>query len=226
MGEIAANLEHWAETLMGGWWIYPVLLGFCAFDAVVPALPSESLVIAATVYSRAHGEPALPLVALAACLGAILGDHLAYVIGRTFSAPAMRFMGRGRRRTKALTWATNGMAKRGGSLLVMARFVPGGRTALTMTMGATHYPLRRFTPWVVIAGVLWSIYGVVLGLASVWLSTAFGIDVHDHPLITVAVGIVLGVAATGLIELVRARRERAVERASSPADEEDPARLM
>src|SRR5687768_15674203 len=46
-----------------------------------PVVPSESLVVTAGVFAAATGEPSLPLVIIAAALGAITGDHFSYLIG-------------------------------------------------------------------------------------------------------------------------------------------------
>ena len=77
-------------------------------------------------------------------------------------------------------------------MLIVGRYVPGGRTAATFTCGVTHYPYTRFVAFDAIAAVSWAVYASVLGYfggrffenhAWVALLVAFGIA----GLLTVAV---------------------------------------
>lgn len=52
----------------------------------------------------------------------------------------------GRRGRRSRKWAERTLQKYGMRLLIVARFVPGGRTAVTITAGLTHYDRRRFVP--------------------------------------------------------------------------------
>ena len=48
-------------------------------------------------------------------------------------------------------------------LLVTARFIPGGRTTLTLASGLTHQPRNWFAGWIAVAAILWATYGALLG---------------------------------------------------------------
>jgi membrane-associated protein len=106
-------------------WFYAALFAFACVDAFFPAVPSESLVITAGVYA-ASGEP--DLVGVVA--GAFAGDHVASWVGRSSRARVRRLRPRARR-GRALGWAARTLERRGGLVLVLvvARYVPGGRTA-------------------------------------------------------------------------------------------------
>jgi membrane-associated protein len=52
---------------------YLAVLGACALDAVLPIVPSEAVVIAASLLAT-RGEVSIWLVALAAAAGGFLGD--------------------------------------------------------------------------------------------------------------------------------------------------------
>ena len=52
---------------------------------------------------------------------------------------------------------------RGGELIAVARFVPGGRTAVTLTAGLSHFSWRRFALYDAIASAVWAGYGACLG---------------------------------------------------------------
>ena len=52
------------------------------------------------------------------------------------------------KRQRQLDWATEQIRIRGGLLLITARFIPGGRTALTVSCGITHQPRAWFVAWI------------------------------------------------------------------------------
>jgi len=199
-------------------WFYLAVFAAAAIDGFFPVVPGESMVITGGVYAAA-GEPELaPVIALAA-LGAFLGDHVSYLLGRgpggrllagtgprAPGGAAVRSAGRsaGRvraRREAALAWARRTVDRRGGLILVVARYVPGGRTAVTVTMGAVRWPLRSFTPFAALAAVTWALYGGLLGFAG---GAAFE---HD-PIRGVALGVGLAVTLTVVVESVRCARGR------------------
>jgi membrane protein DedA with SNARE-associated domain len=63
-----------------------------------------------------------------------------------------------------LEWAQNFLKERGSYILIVARFIPGGRTATTFTAGLVHLRWSvRFAPYVFVAAILWSVYGGLLG---------------------------------------------------------------
>ncbi len=65
------------------------VLGACALDAVLLIVPSEAVVIAASILAT-RGELSSWLVALAAAGGGFLGDWGSYLLGRTAGASAAR----------------------------------------------------------------------------------------------------------------------------------------
>ncbi|TDD59363.1 DedA family protein, partial [Actinomadura rubrisoli] len=72
------DLLHTAVTSP---WFYLALFAVAAIDGFFPVVPSESMVITGGVYA-ASGRPNLALVVVLAALGAFIGDHVAYFIGR------------------------------------------------------------------------------------------------------------------------------------------------
>ncbi|XRQ15182.1 DedA family protein [Actinomadura welshii] len=183
------------DTAVTSPWFCLLLLVVAALDAFFPVVPSESMVITAGVYAASGGGPELWLVVAAAALGAFAGDHVSFFMGRG-SGGRLRGLRAGTRRHAAFGWARRTMAERGGLILVVARYVPGGRTAVTLTMGAVGYRLRWFSVFAAVAAVSWGLYGALLGYAG-------GVAFEDDPLKGVAVGIGLALAVTGAVEAVR-----------------------
>ncbi len=141
-------------------WFLPVVFVVALADAVVPVVPSETAVIVGGV-AAGFGEIGLWSVILAAALGAIAGDSLAYQLGqRTGDFLRRRSHGRALRR---FGWAQRALRDRAALFIVTARFIPGGRTAVTFASGVTRLPRSRFTALVVLAGVVWATYAALLG---------------------------------------------------------------
>ncbi|MBB6395003.1 membrane protein DedA with SNARE-associated domain [Actinomadura coerulea] len=194
------GLMGMVDTAVTSPWFYLVLFAVAAIDGFFPVVPSESMVITAGVYA-ASGQPELaPVVALAAA-GAFLGDHVSYLVGRRAGGRLVRAARPGTRRHAALGWAGRTMAERGGLILVVARYVPGGRTAVTLTMGAVGFRLRSFSLFAAVAAVSWALYGALLGYVG-------GVAFEDDPLKGVAVGLGLALGVTAAVEVVRFARRR------------------
>ncbi|MFG2089465.1 MULTISPECIES: DedA family protein [unclassified Spirillospora] len=200
------------DTAVTSPWFYLALFAVAALDAFFPVVPSESMVITAGVYA-VSGRPDLVLVVVVAALGAFVGDHVSYLVGRGSGGRVVRGLRPGTRRFAAFGWARRTMAERGGLILVVARYVPGGRTAVTLTMGAVGFRLRSFSLFAAVAAVSWGLYGAVLGYVG-------GVAFEDDPLKGVVVGIGLALSVTALVEGIRfarrRRRGRRAEAGSSP----------
>ena len=179
------------DLLTGSMWTYPLLFGICVGDAVFPAFPSETAMIVCGIQA-ARGELSLPAVIAVGAAGAFAGDNLSYALGRYAGQPIVDRFFSGERARARLTWAERFLKERGSYVLVVARFVPGGRTATTFSAGLVHMRwLMRFVPFIFLAAILWSLYGALLGYLG-------GSLFKDHPLyaLLVAFGIAASVAAS------------------------------
>ncbi|RAY14182.1 DedA family protein [Actinomadura craniellae] len=184
-------------------WFYAVLFTVALVDGFFPVVPSESLVVTAGVYA-ASGEPSLPVVVVVAAAGAFVGDHVSCWVGRRSGGRWERGLPVGSRRRSAFDRAGSVLAERGGVVLVVARYVPGGRTAVTLTMGATGYPAGRFAFFAAVAAVSWGGYSALVGYVG-------GAAFKEDPLRGLLLGLGLAVSVAGLAEAVRwvrRRRER------------------
>jgi len=132
-------------------------------DAILPVLPSETIVIALGVSTAGSTDPRIALlVALAAC-GAFAGDNLCYFIGRRFGPLAERKVFAGEKGARRRAWATGALDRFGARLIIVCRFIPGGRTAVTLTCGMVGYQPRRFVAVTACAAVIWASYAFFLG---------------------------------------------------------------
>lgn len=176
------HIESGIESLTESLWLYPSIFGVSLVDAVIPVVPSESAVIAAS----AAGDPViLWLLFLAAAAGAWCGDQVAYFIGTKVDVRTIKVFRRPRV-LKALDWAEHSLQHRGALYIIAARFIPMGRVAVNLTAGALRYPRRRFMGVDAVATTIWAGWGILIGTVAEGL---FG----DRLLLSVVAGITGGV---------------------------------
>jgi membrane-associated protein len=187
-----------ANHVTGSPLTYLLIVTVCTGDALLPLFPAEVVVITAAVLA-ANGRLSIGLVVVAAIAGAMLGDNCAYGLGRGgLRRLAERLLRSGGAQAK-LRWARSRLQTSGAWIIVIARFIPGGRTATTYVAGTLEMEWRRrFLPADTAAGVLWSLYASALGY--------FGGAAFEHNLwipLLIATGTSLLVAVVG--ELIRRR---------------------
>lgn len=149
------------ESASGSPWTYALIFGLAAFDVIFPILPSETVVILAGVLAGA-GELNIGLVIASAALGAFMGDNLAYWIGRKAGEPILNKLFKGDRR-KRVDWARDQIDQRGGYLIIIGRFIPGGRTAVAIGAGTLHMHWPKFMIFDATAAIIWASYAALLG---------------------------------------------------------------
>jgi membrane-associated protein len=193
-------LESLTELVSASPWTYAAIFGIAALDAVFPVLPSETAVITAGVVAGSGDLDLALLIALGA-FGAFVGDSGAYGVGRLVDGRVRRLLVAGRRGQRRFELVERAFAARGSFLILVGRFVPGGRTAVTVTAGATAFPYRRFAVFAIAAGVLWATYAALLGCLG-------GRVFEDEPLKAMLVGFGLAGVAALLIEVARRARGR------------------
>jgi membrane-associated protein len=184
-------------------------------DAILPVLPSETIVIALGVSTAGSADPRIALlVGLAAC-GAFAGDNLCYFIGRRFGPLAERKLFAGEKGARRRAWATGALDRFGARLIVVCRFIPGGRTAVTLTCGIVGYSRRSFIIATAFAGVIWACYAFFLGRLG-------GKAFEDRPWIGFLLAFGVALAASAIIELVRRVRPWRWFRRGRPAGPPGP----
>lgn len=192
--DLFADVEELITELSQNPWFFAILFAVALLDSVIPIVPSEFSVIAGGVAAGAgtliDDRPVLSivLVILAGATGAYVGDSLAYWIGNRSDKLLKRWFFRGEKGEKRLFATGEQIRKRGGLLLITARFIPGGRTAMTFSCGLTGQPfLRWFTRWDILATTLWASYAGLLGYfvasaienqrTALWLAFGFALSI-------------------------------------------------
>jgi membrane protein DedA with SNARE-associated domain len=175
-------------------WAYLLVAAVAALDAVFPVVPSEATVITAAALASS-GRLSLPLVLVAAAAGAAVGDNGGYALGRLGSSRVRR-LARSSRVGRGMEWAKRSLAERGATIVVVSRFVPGGRTGTMLAAGVTRYPWRRFVLFDLAAAACWAGYAGGLGALG-------GVAFADRPLAAVGLALSLAAVLAGLIEAGR-----------------------
>lgn len=183
-----------------------------ALDAVFPVLPSETAIIALGVATAGSADPRIAVLVACCAAGAFLGDNLCYLLGRRFGPRAERRFFGGVKGARRRAWAAGSLERYGMPLIVVCRFIPGGRTAVTLCCGIVGYPRRRFLAATALAGAIWASYSFFLGRLG-------GRAFEDKPWAGLLLSFGVTLAVSGLIEVARRARGR-----RSPAGPAGPAR--
>ncbi|MDQ3850521.1 MAG: DedA family protein [Actinomycetota bacterium] len=158
---------------------YLVVALASAADVLLPVVPSETIVITSGVVA-AQGGLLIWLVVPLAAIGALVGDNVAYLLGAKLGHPVARRLLRGERARARLAWAERALRRHGVLVVVVGRFIPGGRTASTFAAGTLHMAWRRFIVADLAAAWLWAAYAAMLG----YLGGAAFRDSSWKPLLT------------------------------------------
>jgi len=197
---------------------YIIAIAVPALDAVFPVLPSETAIIALGVATAGSTDPRIALLVACCAMGAFLGDNLSYLLGRRFGPWAERRFFPGGKGARRRAWAERSLERFGMQLIVICRFFPGGRTAVTLYCGLTGYSRRRFVFATAVAGSIWAVYSFFLGRLG-------GRAFEDRPWAGFAVAFGVTIAVSGLVEVIRrirGSRERSGRRHAGQVESDDP----
>jgi membrane protein DedA with SNARE-associated domain len=141
---------------------YLIVFVAAGTDVLFPLIPSETIVITASVLA-AQGELLIWLIVPLVAVGAFLGDNLCYLLGRKIGDPVADRLFKGEKGQARLEWAEAALCRRGAILIGVGRFIPGGRTATTFAAGTLEMPYRQFAAADAFAACLWALYVSTLG---------------------------------------------------------------
>lgn len=177
-------------------------------------VPSETLIVALTAFSRQGGEPNLWILGVTALLGAMAGDNMAYTLGRKIGVERWGWM-RKPKVQKVFGWARYELGKRGAVLIFTGRYIPWGRVAVNYVAGATAFPRRRFFFLDAIACLTWVAYSIGIGILASslpWL--------HRNPLLSAGIAVVFAILLGIVIDHVLRWWHKGLGRIDAKADAE------
>ncbi|SNX66407.1 membrane-associated protein [Streptomyces sp. TLI_55] len=168
-------------------------------------LPGDSLLFTAGLLCTGSTDHSVHLslgpLLVAAAAGALVGAQCGYLLGRK-AGGAVLARSRSQRLHEGAKRAEELLERYGyAKAIVLARFVPVVRTVLNPMAGALEVPVRTFTLWQVVGGLVWS---VGLTLAGYALGSSIpNIDRYLLPLVALIVVVSL---IPVLAEVRRSRR--------------------
>jgi membrane-associated protein len=192
-------MPHFLNAIAASPWVLALVFLVAGLDAILPFMPSESTVVACGVAAANTGRPLLSLLIIVSAAGAYAGDQLSFRIGRNLPARVTR-----PRFVRRL------LQRRGGLVIVFARYLPGARSATALGAGLVGYPALRFH-WYTAAGVLlWATESALLGYLG-------GSLFEDRPLF----GLLLGLGGALLITGIAYAVGRSTDEASGAGAEQE-----
>jgi membrane-associated protein len=210
------NLSHLAVNSPVS---YLIALLLPALDVIIPVLPSETAIITLGVATAGSTDPRIAILVALAALGAFLGDNAAYLIGRRLGPLIDRRVFSGEKGVQRKAWAVRALDRYGARLIIVCRFIPGARTAVTLVCGLVEFRRRTFVIATACAGVIWACYAFFIGRLG---GQAFA----SRPWAGLLLALGAALAITGLIELARRLQPWRWLRRAKPdpaADQPEPA---
>jgi len=177
---------------MAGWldWGYFGIFLLMVLENVIPPVPSEVIMSVGGI-AAGQGKMDFTGLVLAGTLGCTVGNLFWWEIGRRFGyerlKPAVERWGR----WLTMDWEDVEKLRRffdrwGGATVFVFRFLPIGRTVISIPAGLLHMPFWRFVAYTTAGSLVWNTLLVGIGF---WLGTSF--ETIDHWIAPMVTGIVV-----------------------------------
>ena len=141
------------DAVSGSNWSYLIVFAIAMIDAFFPLVPSEATAIAAGVVARNRRSAGRVRDPRRRAWGASPATTSASSPDTSWASGSIKRFFQGEKAKKRVLWARKTLEERGGYIIVVARFIPGGRTVVTFTAGFVDgMPWRRFIRYDIIAG--------------------------------------------------------------------------
>ena len=190
-----AFFDRITDFVSGSPWTYGIAFGISGLDAFFPVVPSETVVITAGTVA-ASGSLLIWLLVPLVAAGAFVGDNVSYGLGAVFGDRAADKLFSGEKGKERLDWAQRLLDRHGAAIIIVARFIPGGRTATTFAAGTLDLTWRRFAAYDVIAAAIWGTYASMIGYLG-------GQTFQHQTWKALALGFGVALLITGIVEAVR-----------------------
>lgn len=180
--------SHYLAALIAehGYWIVAAAVGL---ESMGIPVPGETTLVTAAIFAGTTHRLSITVVILAAAAGAIVGDNVGYLLGRTLGYPFLlrygRLVGITETRIKIGEYV---FARHGSQVVFFGRFVAALRALAALLAGINRMDWRRFLFFNAAGGVIWAAaYG--------WAAYIFGERLERVRGPVAVVGLLLAVAA-------------------------------
>lgn len=191
-----------------GYWAVFIAVGV---ESLGVPLPGETTLIAAALYAGSTHRLSIAWVVAVACVAAIIGDNIGYLLGRVGGYRLLRRYGRYLRVDEAKIKVGRYLFDRhGGKVVFFGRFISVLRTYAAFLAGTNKMHWRRFLAYNASGGILWAaLYG--------FGAYVLGSSVHKVSTVVTIAGAVIAVAATAAIITYLRRHMKILEQRAEKA---------
>jgi membrane protein DedA with SNARE-associated domain len=183
-------------------YLLPAVIGLESMG--IPSPGETALVLAAVLASQ--GKLQIWLVIVIAIASAILGDNIAYWIGRKVGREVLEAPGPWhKRRVRLLALGERFFTKHGPKAVFLGRWVALLRVVVAWMAGINEMPATHFLLWNALGGITWA---TTVGLVGYFAGNAAAKAINQFG---VYAAIALGVVLVGGLLWLRARERRAIE---------------
>ncbi len=166
---------------MGGWldWGYLGVFLLMVLENVIPPVPSE-VIMGVGGIAAAQGKMNFALLVAVGTLGCAIGNLFWWEVGRRYGYERLKPMVDRWGRWLTMEWEDVERLRRffdrwGGVTVFIFRFMPLGRTVISIPAGLLHMPFWRFLAYTTAGSLVWNTILVGVGF---WLGTTF--ETIDH----------------------------------------------
>lgn len=143
---------------------YPAVTLFIMIESSGIPFPGETMLLLASFYAGVDQQLQIPIVIVCAALGAIMGDNIGYLIGRTGGHALVQRYGRYIfLKPQHLDRAEKFFARHGDKTVFFGRFISVLRAWSAFLAGVNHMPWRSFLFFNAAGGIVWAIVYGLLG---------------------------------------------------------------
>jgi len=203
---LARNLDSLLAT-----YGYLAVFVFVGVESIGIPVPGETMLVTAAIYAGTTGRLSIFWVIVASSAGAIVGDNIGYLIGRTGGYRLIKRYGRYiRLEEDRLRLGQYLFHKHGPKVVFFGRFISVLRIFAAFLAGVNHMHWRRFLIFNAAGGIVWStLYGVAAYLLGQQLLRLSGpLDV-----VLAIVGIMVIIAVIVFLRRNEARLQREADEA-------------
>ena len=190
---------------------YLAVFVFVGVESIGIPVPGETMLVTAAIYAGTTGRLSIVWVIVASSAGAIIGDNIGYLIGRTGGYRLLKRYGRYIRvEENRLRLGQYLFQKHGSKVVFFGRFISVLRIFAAFLAGVNHMHWRRFLIFNAAGGIIWStIYGVAAYLFGQQLVRLSG----EVDLALAIIGLVIIIAAIVFLRRNEARLQREADEA-------------
>jgi membrane protein DedA with SNARE-associated domain len=148
-------LHHHLTALIEAYGVW-LVAGMIALECICIPVPGETILVAAAIFAGTTRELNIVSVIVAAIIGGIVGNTIAFWLGRNYGYRLLmrygRYIGLGEARIKIGQYL---FLRHGSKVVFIARFIPVLRSFAAILAGANRMPWRGFMVANVAGAVAW-----------------------------------------------------------------------